>query len=93
MTYSVEVTPIAQAQLKDVPVRFRWRIAQLINNLANEPYPAKSTVMRDPLTKYVRIPLDRWRVIYEVQEVEQIVIVHHILLKQGPETYEELGLE
>lgn len=93
MTYSIELTPIAQTQLKEVPARFRWRVAQLINNLANEPYPAKSTIMRDPLTKYARVPLDRWRVIYEVQEEEQLIIIHRILLKQGAETYEDLELE
>lgn len=92
MTYSVGLHPIAADQLNDVPARFRWRIARLINGLASDPH-GTGKQMRDPLSKYYRVRLEKWRVVYEVIEEEQLVYIHRILLKAGPETYEDAGLE
>jgi mRNA interferase RelE/StbE len=92
VTYTIAFHPIAEDQLDDVPARFRWRIITLIESLTQDPY-TKGKQMRDPLSQYYRIRLEKWRIVYEVLEDERLIYVHRIKQKTGPETYEDLGPE
>lgn len=91
MKYEIILDPPVYDDLDEIPTRFRWRIINLIESLASEPYPAKSVQLREPYSRLYRIPLDKWRVIYEIDEIEKIVYIRYVKVKTGPETYE--GLE
>ena len=90
MKYTLVLHPQAQSDLKDIPARYRRRLINLINGLAQDPYPARSKQLEDPLAHLRRLPLDQWRVIYDVMDEEQEVNIYHVRLKTGPETYEDL---
>lgn len=90
MIYTINVLPSAYDDLDEMPARFRFRALDIINSLANDPYPPRSKQLRDPLTRYHRIPLEKWRILYEVREAIQEIAIHRVKLKTGPETYEDL---
>jgi mRNA interferase RelE/StbE len=67
----------------------RQRARRVIQSLAQEPRPAGSKELQDQPGLY-RIRLDRWRIIYQIDDENQIVTLLRIRLKTGPETYEDL---
>ncbi len=91
MKYDVILLPDAQRDIRDLPARFRFRLLKIIDGLANDPQPPRSKQMRDPLSHMYRIPLEKYRIIYEIVEDAQEIRIHYVRLKTGPETYE--GLE
>lgn len=88
--YNIRWYPKAKQDLKEIPARYRLRAVHLIDGLADEPYPTRSKQLRDPLGHLYRVPLDKWRILYDVDEANKEVWVFRILEKTGPETYEGL---
>lgn len=90
MNYTVTLLPRAYQEIDEVPARCRRRIVALIAGLATEPYPSRSKQLRGELNHLYRVPIDDWRIIYEVREADEEILIHHVRLKTGPETYEEI---
>ncbi len=90
VSYQISIAPEALDDLRNMPARFRNRTRQLIGDLETDPYPSRSKRLRYPLSHLRRVPLERWRIIYQVDEDEKEVLIIRILRKTGPETYEEL---
>jgi mRNA-degrading endonuclease RelE of RelBE toxin-antitoxin system len=91
MTYTVLFDDPVFDELDQLPANYKRRIFDLIKSLATDPFPAKSKQLEDPLDHLYRIRLDKWRVVYEVDEAEKTVVVVRVMEKTGPESYEGLA--
>jgi addiction module RelE/StbE family toxin len=89
VSYQVEYSEEAYRDLRDVPSHLRNRIKALIAALENEPRPARSKELRDLPGRY-RIPLEGWRIIYRIDDEEQVILITRVKRKTGPETYEDI---
>lgn len=87
--YRLQIKKAVKQEQDRLPGHIRQRVRRLIESLAGEPRPAEAKELRD-LPGYYRLRLDRWRIIYEVDDEAQIVAILAIRRKAGPETYENL---
>jgi mRNA interferase RelE/StbE len=69
-SYTVYVQAGAWHEIKGLPGNVRQRVRQAIDNLAEEPRPAASKTLEveEDLPELRRIRLDRWRIIYSIDE-------------------------
>jgi mRNA interferase RelE/StbE len=97
--YQVYLEPQVHARRRELPGNVRQRLKREIEGLSTEPRPHHSRVLdlskvEDELSipegiEVRRLRLDRWRVIYAVDESWQTVIV--LALRQRPPyDYEDL---
>jgi len=77
VTYSVELEPAAFRQLKRVPRANQPRVTEQINSLADEPRPAGCEKLTD-MNNAWRIRVGDYRVVYVVDDQQQIVVVTRI---------------
>jgi mRNA interferase RelE/StbE len=89
MRYKLKITDSAYKEISQLPGNIRQRIRQLVNNLADNPYPQNAKELRDLPGRY-RIRLEKWRVIYRVEEDILLVLLLHVRRKTGPETYHDI---
>jgi mRNA interferase RelE/StbE len=61
----------------------------MIGSLADNPRPAGARELRH-MRGYYRIRLDRWRIIYRVDDESLLVTILRVARKAGPETYHGL---
>jgi mRNA interferase RelE/StbE len=88
MTYRLRYTDTAWRDLRDVPGNYRHRFRRLIESLTVEPRTKGAKELRERPDRY-RIRVDRWRLIYRVDDEEALVIILRVRLKTGPDTYQE----
>lgn len=91
MAYMVYVIPQAWQEMKVLPGNMRQRIRRLIDALPNEPIPQRSKELRitaDGVVLY-RLRLDRWRLIYAIDQNLQLIQVLAIR-KRPPYNYDDL---
>ncbi|MBA3533177.1 MAG: type II toxin-antitoxin system RelE/ParE family toxin [Ardenticatenales bacterium] len=91
MSYQINYTREAIDELRALPARFRNRARSLIEGLVANPRPATAKELDDH-PDYYRIRLEKWRIVYLVEDDVLVVSIIGIPEKTGPETYEELGL-
>jgi len=89
MTYRLQYTAAARRDLADVPGNYRQRLRQKIEALADQPTPPEAKELRERPGRH-RIRLDRWRLIYRVDEEVGVVLVLRVRRKTGPETYADI---
>jgi len=87
--YRIEYSDETEHDLSRLPGNYRQRVKRLIEALRQNPRPAAAKSLRDRPTRF-RIWLDRWRLIYEVDDESCIVFILRVKQKRGPETYEGL---
>lgn len=87
--YRLRLERAAKRQLDDLPGNVRQRAARLVKSLAADPLPAGATELRD-LPGVYRYKLNGWRIIYQVDDEAEQVIVLAVRYKRGPETYKDL---
>lgn len=87
--YRLRLERAAKRQLVDLPGNVRQRAARLVGSLAATPRPAGAKELRD-LPGVYRYTLNGWRIIYEIDDEGQQVIVLAVKYKRGPETYQNL---
>lgn len=91
MTYTVFVTPQAWQEMKALPGNMRQRVKREIDGLSNNPTPGQSKQLQigtSGLLLY-RVRLDRWRVVYAVDETAQQIQVLAVR-KRPPYNYDDL---
>jgi mRNA interferase RelE/StbE len=94
----VYVTPSALREIKDLPGNMRQRIKRAIDDLADNPHPSESqalslTDIESPIEaeyEIRRLRLDKWRVMYAVQESNKIVDILAVR-KRPPYDYGDLA--
>ncbi|HYN89858.1 MAG TPA: type II toxin-antitoxin system RelE/ParE family toxin [Ardenticatenaceae bacterium] len=87
--YSVYVAPSATRDIDRLPGHIRQRVRRLIRTLAQAPRPLGSLELREAPGLY-RIRLEKWRIIYQVDDEARTVAVLRVRLKTGPETYHDI---
>lgn len=87
--YRIEYSEEAEYDLPRLPGNYRQRAKRLIESLRHAPRPAEAKALRDRPTRF-RIWLDRWRLIYEIDDENNTIFILRVKQKRGPETYEGL---
>ena len=89
--YSIYVHPAAWQEIKNLPGHLRRRIRHAIDDLQNEPRPDSSKPLLYPgLNRELRrIRIDRWRVVYAVDETAAVIDVLAVR-KRPPYDYGDL---
>ena len=89
MTYRISYTGAARKDVRRLPGNYRQRIRRLIEALPREPRPQNAKELRDMPNRY-RIRVERWRVIYRVDDDDMQIIILRVRQKTGPETYRDI---
>ena len=89
--YSVYITPGAWQEAKELPGHMRQRIKRAIDQLSENPRPAKSKALDVPeiSQELRRLRLDRWRIVYAITEEDNVIDVLAIR-KRPPYDYGDL---
>lgn len=89
--YTVYVIPAAWAEMRQLPGYMRQRVKQAVDALAIEPRPPSSKALRLTGTPHElrRVRLDRWRVVYLIDEAERLVSILTVR-KRPPYDYSDL---
>ena len=88
MPYQLKYTAEARDALPTIPGYYRQQIRRAIENLAENPRPVMAEVTRQP--NRLKLKFDRWRLIYDVNDEDEIIRILRIRLKRGLETYQGL---
>lgn len=87
--YYVGIEKQAKKKVDRLPGHVRQRAKRMIMALRNDPQPPRSQELRGQPNIY-RIPLDKWRLIYRLEEDIKTVTILAVRFKTGPETYEDI---
>jgi mRNA interferase RelE/StbE len=89
MSYRIRVSDAAEREVRRLPGHVRQRAKRAISALAEEPRPPGSKELRDRPGLF-RLRLEGWRIIYRIDDDNQVVRIIGVRVKTGPETYEDL---
>lgn len=91
MSHAVFVTPQAWHEMKTLPGNVRQRVKREVDGLRSNPRPPQSKQLAVAVTgvSLFRVRLDRWRLIYALNDDEKQVYVLAIR-KRPPYTYDDL---
>jgi len=89
MNYQVKSADTAKREIARLPGYLRQRARRLIANLANNPRPAGAKALRD-LPEHYRLRLESWRIVYQIDNANQLVLILTVRRKIGPQTYDDL---
>ena len=87
-SYRVELSPAAQRQVRHLTPEDTQRVREALRNLSNDPRPTGSIKLAGFMGVW-RIRARRVRIIYEVFDEEQRLMVLHIASRDEP-TYRRL---
>lgn len=93
MTYRVFITPDAFNEIKNSPGNVRQRIKRAVDNLSENPFPpgSKQLEWNESEFQLCRLRIEKWRVIYLVNESEKTVDVLGVR-KRPPYDYGDLSV-
>lgn len=92
MAYTVFVIPQAWQEMKELPGNMRQRVKREVDQLRDDPRPARSQQLTVETTGVVlcRVRLDRWRLVYAISEdTNQIFVL--AIRKRPPYNYDDLN--
>jgi mRNA-degrading endonuclease RelE of RelBE toxin-antitoxin system len=95
VSYDLFLEPEVHEARHDLPGNMRQRVRRLIDDLAANPRPPSSTMLGtagldlSPDVAIHRVRIDRWRVVYAVNDVDRWVWVLAIR-RRPPYNYEDL---
>jgi mRNA interferase RelE/StbE len=89
VSYQISYTDEARQALKTLNGNYRQRIRRLIESFSDTPRPVNAKELRDLPGRY-RLRLDRWRVVYRVNDEDMTVLILRVQRKAGPEIYQDI---
>lgn len=89
MSYQIELVPTALDELKALPGYIRPQARHLITQLAHHPRPQRARQLRDKPGIYRIWLATHWRIVYEVDDNAQRVLIRRIRRKTDT-TYDDL---
>lgn len=97
VSYRVEIDPEVRKAVRRLPGNFRQRVVRALKNLRQDPRPhaseeldlEKAEIRLDEQAEPRRIRMGAWRIIYVIEEDDQLVSVLAIR-KRPPYQYEDL---
>lgn len=92
MSYRVQVSPEAWLQIRELPGHVRQRVRRAIDGLKSDPRPPDSKELRATPAHIEsrRLRIDRWRIIYGIDEAGRSVQVVAVR-KRPPYDYGDLA--
>ena len=75
MRYRLRILHEAKQSMRRMPQRVAQQAAEIILDLAEEPYPADSEPLGRELAGRFRIRVDGWRIIYLVDETDGLISI------------------
>ncbi len=91
MPYRLSYSEATKRALRGLTGYYRAWARREIERLAGEPRPAHAKELDlEGKPGRFRIRMNRWRLIYRVDDDSHAVLILDIRLKTGPETYEDL---
>ena len=89
--YIVYVDPSAWGEMKRLPGHMRQRVRHAVDDLIVNPRPGTSELLQTsrPTPEARRIRLDRWRIIYTIDEVARVIDILAVR-KRPPYDYGDL---
>lgn len=81
MSYQIELLPVALAELKRLPGYIRAQAIDLIDLLKTTPRPLRAKELRDKPGIYRLWLAGRWRIVYEIDDDQQLVVIYRIRSK------------
>ena len=76
-------------QIEALPGRYRQRVRGIIASLAHSPFPSTTKLLRGKQNIY-RIALDRYRIVYSIENDILVIEVLKVGAKSGPEFYADI---
>ena len=83
--YRLSISDVAEREMRRLPGTVKQRIRRMVNSLASNPYPPETKELRGRPGRY-RIRLDKWRIIYRVDDDAVLVEIMRVRRKTGSET-------
>jgi len=90
--YAIYIHPDARQEIRELPGHMRQRIRRAIDDLGNDPRPGPSKLLTYPSLdlELRRIRLDRWRIVYAIDEAQAFIDVIAVR-KRPPYDYGDLS--
>lgn len=86
--YQLKIKKAALRQINALPGHYRQRVRAVIADLARNPLPSATKLLRGKQNIY-RIAIDLYRIVYTIEDDILLVEVIKVGLKAGPEFYED----
>ena len=82
MPYRIDISPSAQKEIKSLRGYVHAQAVKLIDSLAENPRPARAKELREKRNIYRIWLAAKWRIVYEIEDEFQIVIVMRVRRKE-----------
>ena len=82
MSYRIEVRPSAQREILALPGYVRAQARQMIRAIGENPRPSRALELRERPSMYPISLAGRWRIVYEVDDDMQMVLILRARLKE-----------
>jgi mRNA interferase RelE/StbE len=89
--YRLEFRAGVRKTVDTLPGHLRQQVKAILQDLRQEPRPPIAEPMRDEFIGCYKIRLGPWRLVYEVQDNNLVVLVLKVGKKAGPEFYRDLS--
>jgi mRNA-degrading endonuclease RelE of RelBE toxin-antitoxin system len=95
LPYTILYNPDVFDQMDSIPATYKRRIVALINTLEHDPRPAQSKQLHEPLEHLRRVRLEKWRIVYAVDDDAEEVLIVRVgnKVSTGTEFYDDLETE
>lgn len=87
--YQLKIKKAALWQINALPGRYHQRLRMVIADLAKNPLPPETKLLRGKHNMY-RIAIDLYRIVCTIEDDILLVEVIKVGLKAGPEFYEDV---
>lgn len=87
--YQLKIKKSALRQINALPGRYRQRVRALIADLAKNPFPPLTKLLRSKQNIY-RIAIDHYRIVYSIEDDLLLVEVIKVGPKAGPAFYDDV---
>ena len=91
MQWRIRISAGVRRSIAKLPIRIRDEVIDVLRDLRDDPRPAYSKPLGRELQGLRTIRIDGWRLVYSVNDADQIVLVVAIR-QRGPNTYLNLVL-
>jgi mRNA-degrading endonuclease RelE of RelBE toxin-antitoxin system len=82
VSYRIEIRPAAQKEILALAGHVRAQARQLIRALGQNPRPSRAKELRETSSIYRIWLAGRWRIVYEVDDDLEVVLILRVRLKE-----------
>jgi len=82
VSYQIKIIPSAEQEIRALPAYVRAQARQLVPALARSPRPSRAKELCDNPGTYRIWPAGRWRIVYQMDDDQQVVIILRVRLKE-----------